>query len=81
MLRWNTSLYVIGLVVAVLGFGGLTIVTAALGRVLIILFLSAFLVSLIALAIGVSRYEQGQHKSSHQALGNPLSAGTEPATD
>ncbi len=80
MLRY-TSLYVIGLVVAILGFGGLTIVTAALGRILIILFLSAFLVSLIALAVGVSRYEQGQNQSNHQARGNALSAGSEPATD
>jgi uncharacterized membrane protein YtjA (UPF0391 family) len=75
MLRWTTALYILGLVAALLGFGGLTVVTAGLARLLIVLFLAAFVVSLAALAIGVLRYDAGASESDHSSLGGAMSAG------
>lgn len=72
MLRWTTALYLIGLIAALLGFGGLTVVNAGIARLLIVLFLAAFLGSLVALAVGVSRYEQSTRSDGPSALGTPL---------
>jgi uncharacterized membrane protein YtjA (UPF0391 family) len=79
MLRRTTALYVVGLVAALLGFGGLTVVTAGIARVLIVLFLAAFIVSLAALAIGVLRYDHGAPDSD--PLPQPLSAGSPSPTE
>jgi len=75
MLRWTTALYILGLVAALLGFGGLTVVTAGLARLLIVLFLAAFVVSLAALAIGVLRYDARASESDHSSLGAAMPAG------
>jgi uncharacterized membrane protein YtjA (UPF0391 family) len=47
MLRWAFAFLVIALVAAVLGFGGIAAAAVDIGRILFVLFLVLFIVSLI----------------------------------
>lgn len=55
MLRWATALFVITVVAALLGFGGITSGAAEVTRILIFVFAPAFIVTVI---IGVQRKYQ-----------------------
>ena len=47
MLRWSIAFFLIALVAAVFGFGGIAAGAATIGRVLFFVFLVLFLLSLI----------------------------------
>ena len=47
MLRWSIAFFLIALVAAVFGFGGIAAGAAAIGRVLFFVFIALFLISLI----------------------------------
>ncbi len=47
MLRWSIAFFLIALVAAVFGFGGIAAGAVAIGRVLFFVFLALFLLSLI----------------------------------
>jgi uncharacterized membrane protein YtjA (UPF0391 family) len=53
MLRWALIFFIIALVAAALGFGGIASAAAGVAKILFYLFLALFLIALIAgLAIG-----------------------------
>ena len=47
MLRWAFAFFVLALIAALLGFGGIAIVSVEIARVLFFLFLVVFLVTLV----------------------------------
>jgi uncharacterized membrane protein YtjA (UPF0391 family) len=47
MLRWSIAFFLIALVAAIFGFGGIAVGAAAIGRVLFFVFLTLFVLSLI----------------------------------
>jgi len=47
MLRWSIAFFLIALVAAVFGFGGIAAGAVAIGRVLFYVFIALFLLSLI----------------------------------
>jgi uncharacterized membrane protein YtjA (UPF0391 family) len=47
MLRWSIAFFLIALVAAVFGFGGIAAGAVAIGRVLFFVFLALFVLSLI----------------------------------
>ena len=56
MLRWALGFFVIALVAAVLGFGGIAVAAAGIAKIIFYIFLAVFLISLIMhLARGASR--------------------------
>jgi uncharacterized membrane protein YtjA (UPF0391 family) len=48
MLRWSIAFFLIALVAAIFGFGGIAAGAVAIGRVLFYVFLALFLLSLLA---------------------------------
>lgn len=48
MLNWALTFFVLALIAAVLGFGGIAAGAASIGKILFFLFLVLFVVSLIA---------------------------------
>ncbi len=56
MLNWALTFFVLALIAAVLGFGGIAAGAASIGKILFFLFLVLFVVSLIA---NVSRGRSG----------------------
>lgn len=61
MLRWALVFFVVALVAAVLGFGGIAIAAAGIGKVLFFGFLVLALVSLIA---GLTRTDETTRRPS-----------------
>ena len=47
MLRWSIAFFLIALVAAIFGFGGIAAGAVAIGRVLFYVFIALFLLSLI----------------------------------
>ena len=47
MLRWALGFFIIALIAAVLGFGGIAIAAAGIAKIIFYIFLVLFLVSLI----------------------------------
>ena len=77
MMRWTTYLLPLGLVVALLGLGGIAVATAGMVLTLVVFFVIAFMVSLIALAVGVHRREKALEPDAQQpAMDGALGAGT-----
>ncbi|MGB7434817.1 MAG: DUF1328 domain-containing protein [Candidatus Acidiferrum sp.] len=48
MLRWAIGFFVIALVAAVLGFGGIAIAAAGIAKIIFYIFLALFIISLIS---------------------------------
>ena len=48
MLRWALGFFVVALIAAVLGFGGIAVAAAGIAKVIFYIFLVLFLVSLIS---------------------------------
>jgi uncharacterized membrane protein YtjA (UPF0391 family) len=48
MLRWALGFLVVALIAAVLGFGGIAVAAAGIAKLLFVLFLILFLITLIA---------------------------------
>lgn len=77
MMRWTTYLLPLGLVVALLGIGGIAVATAGMVLTLVVFFVTAFLISLVALAIGVRRGEKAlEADPPRPAMDGMLGAGT-----
>ena len=56
MLRWALGFFVIALIAAVLGFGGIAVAAAGIAKIIFYIFLAIFLISLIMhFARGTSR--------------------------
>ncbi len=51
MLRWALIFFVVALVAALFGFGGIAVASVEMARILFVIFIILFLVSLIAHAI------------------------------
>jgi uncharacterized membrane protein YtjA (UPF0391 family) len=47
MLRWALGFFVVALIAAVLGFGGIAVAAAGIAKIIFYIFLVLFLVSLI----------------------------------
>ncbi len=56
MLNWALTFFILAIVAAVLGFGGIAAGAASIGKILFVLFLVLFAVSLIA---GAGRRRSG----------------------
>ncbi|MGA7916823.1 MAG: DUF1328 domain-containing protein [Candidatus Acidiferrales bacterium] len=48
MLRWALAFFIIALIAAVLGFGGIALAAAGVAKILFFVFLVLFLVSLVS---------------------------------
>ena len=55
MLYWSAVFFVIAIVAAILGFGGITIISVEIAKILFFIFLVLFIVSLIGSLIGGRR--------------------------
>jgi uncharacterized membrane protein YtjA (UPF0391 family) len=55
MLYWSAVFLVIAVVAAVLGFGGITIISAEIAKILFFIFVILFVVSLIGSLVGGRR--------------------------
>jgi uncharacterized membrane protein YtjA (UPF0391 family) len=47
MLRWALGFFIVALIAAVLGFGGIAIAAAGIAKILFFVFLVLFLISLV----------------------------------
>lgn len=47
MLRWALGLFVVALIAAILGFGGIAVATAGIAKFIFYIFLVLFVISLI----------------------------------
>jgi len=48
MLRWASGFFIIALIAAVLGFGGIAIAAAGIAKIIFYIFLALFIISLIS---------------------------------
>jgi uncharacterized membrane protein YtjA (UPF0391 family) len=48
MLRWALAFFIIALIAAVLGFGGIAVAAAGIAKILFFIFLALFLVALLS---------------------------------
>lgn len=48
MLRWALAFFIIALIAAVLGFGGIAVAAAGIAKILFFIFLVLFLVALVS---------------------------------
>jgi uncharacterized membrane protein YtjA (UPF0391 family) len=48
MLRWALAFFIIALIAAVLGFGGIAVAAAGIAKILFFIFLVLFLVALLS---------------------------------
>ena len=48
MLRWALAFFIIALIAAVFGFGGIALATAGIAKILFFIFLVLFLVALVS---------------------------------
>ncbi|MFY9804038.1 MAG: DUF1328 family protein [Candidatus Acidiferrales bacterium] len=48
MLRWALGFFIIALIAAVLGFGGIAVAAAGIAKILFFIFLVLFLVALVS---------------------------------
>jgi uncharacterized membrane protein YtjA (UPF0391 family) len=48
MLRWAIGFFIIALIAAVLGFGGIAIAAAGIAKIIFYIFLALFIISLIS---------------------------------
>lgn len=48
MLRWALAFFIIALIAAVFGFGGIALVAAGIAKILFFIFLLLFLVALVS---------------------------------
>jgi uncharacterized membrane protein YtjA (UPF0391 family) len=48
MLRWAIAFFIIALIAAVLGFGGIAIAAAGIAKIIFYIFLALFIISLIS---------------------------------
>ena len=47
MLRWSVAFFIVALIAALLGFGGIAVAAAGIAKILFYLFLILFLVTLV----------------------------------
>jgi uncharacterized membrane protein YtjA (UPF0391 family) len=47
MLRWALGFFIVALIAAILGFGGIAVATAGIAKIIFYIFLVLFVVSLI----------------------------------
>jgi uncharacterized membrane protein YtjA (UPF0391 family) len=48
MLRWAIAFFIIALIAAVLGFGGIAVAAAGIAKIIFYIFLALFIISLIS---------------------------------
>jgi uncharacterized membrane protein YtjA (UPF0391 family) len=48
MLRWAISFFIIALIAAVLGFGGIAVAAAGIAKIIFYIFVALFILSLIS---------------------------------
>jgi uncharacterized membrane protein YtjA (UPF0391 family) len=48
MLRWAIGFFIIALIAAVLGFGGIAVAAAGIAKIIFYIFLALFIISLIS---------------------------------
>ena len=48
MLRWAIGFFIVALIAAVLGFGGIAIAAAGIAKIIFYIFLALFIISLIS---------------------------------
>jgi len=48
MLRWAIGFFIIALIAAVLGFGGIAIAAAGIAKIIFYIFLALFIISLLS---------------------------------
>ena len=77
MMRWTTYLLPLGFIVALLGLAGIAVATAGMVLTLVVFFVTAFIVSLVALAFGVYRQEKSLKLDARPpSMDGALNAGT-----
>ncbi|HTQ95961.1 MAG TPA: DUF1328 family protein [Candidatus Acidoferrum sp.] len=47
MIRWALAFFVVAIIAAVLGFGGIAVAAAGIAKIIFFIFLALFLISLI----------------------------------
>ncbi len=52
MLRWAVTFFVIALIAALFGFGGIAGASAGIAQILFFVFIALFVISLVARAVG-----------------------------
>jgi uncharacterized membrane protein YtjA (UPF0391 family) len=82
MSRWTIILLPLGLLVALLGLGALAIVTAGIVKTLILCFVTAFVASLMTLALAMRTQERHRPPEGRPSTTDgTLGAGTRPLSD
>lgn len=73
-MRWTSWLLPLGVTAALLGASGFTLFTGGVVLALVVLFLSSFLVSLVALTVGMRRAAAAPDTSPLTIDGAPATA-------
>lgn len=82
MSRWTMVFLPLGLLVSLLGLGALAIVTAGVVKTLILCFVTAFVASLMTLALALRTHERHRPPEGRPSTANgALGAGTQPFSD